>query len=71
MKRNILETVDRKIGNNITITASDDEGENHTGVTRQTGFMELIKLIATNFWYEEGKYGRSEEGDTGGSNNKI
>ena len=62
MKRIVLEKDDQKIRYSRAITANDDEGENRTGSTSQTGFMELIKLIATNLRYEEGKYGRSEDG---------
>ena len=44
---------------------------NHTWSTSRTGFMESIKLIATNLWYEEGKYGRSVAVDIGKSRNKT
>ena len=71
MKRTILEIDDRKIKYSIAITASDDEEENQTGLISQTGFVELINPIATNLRYEEGKYGRLEGGDTGGSSNKT
>ena len=71
MDKNILQTVNQLVGNNITISANDDEGENLTRDTGQTGYMELNKPIATSSQYEERKYGRQEAGDTEGSSNKI
>ena len=71
MKRIIPETDDRRTRDSIAIKANDDEGENRTGSTSQTGFMEMSKLIATNLRYEEGKYRRSEDGDTRGSRNET
>ena len=53
------------------LNSSDDEEENQTGLISQRGFVELINPIATNLRYEEGKYGRMEGGDTGGSSNKT
>ena len=44
---------------------------NHGWSTSQIGLMESIKLIATNLWYEEGKYGRSVAVDTWKSSNKT
>ena len=48
----------------------NDEGGKCTGITTQTGHMELINPIALKLRYEEGKYERSVEGDTGGSSKK-
>ena len=48
---------DHKTRYDTTITTKDDEKIIQSSITDQIDYMDTNKLIATNLWFEERKYG--------------